>query len=604
MLRNCLLLFIFSLITSIVPNTAHAQIQLDQFAKVPILDEGRIKPLDSFARSKMKALSGRDQKAMLWLTEILFDPARAENRDIIKVTNPEVLSLLHLEKRKTKLYSYQDISAALTPHRELLDTIMRSNEENWTPQQRDLVKLQDHLITMRDLLGSLSLVLPLSLSLPHIEDPELTPFNTKPLSYHETRDAHHALTEKVKKTYELKGDKIEEYTPQEQALAHLSYTLSLLKETGAQSRLFKVIPHNASWESPWLSTPDALSDWQDLAHAYHNNDPEKWEIAAHNILDASLQNEAVRETPLILEYHYNQINPHFLSFILTMAALLFLVIRLFIQNLSLKKATFYLLTCSLFIQITSLCARIYILERAPVSTLYETILFVCIVVLLYCVSAYKKSESLLWLWMGAGLGVLLHILGFAHAADGDTFVQLSAVLNTNFWLSTHVLCVTAGYGFCALTSLLAHFTLAKMLWQKTSTPDPELLRQTHIGALFALLFVGVGTVLGGIWADQSWGRFWGWDPKENGALLIVLWLIWIIHGKISGQMNAIQKLCGLSYLSVILALSWFGVNLLGVGLHSYGFTDNAMIQLISFVAAESLFALTCLIVIRKEKRHA
>ena len=97
----------------------------------------------------------------------------------------------------------------------------------------------------------------------------------------------------------------------------------------------------------------------------------------------------------------------------------------------------------------------------------------------------------------------------------------------------------------------------------------------------------MGTVLGGIWADQSWGRFWGWDPKENGALLIVLWLIWVLHGRVSGQLKQLAVLAGLAYLSVIVALSWFGVNLLSVGLHAYGFTDSAAYGLLGFIGLET-----------------
>ena len=115
----------------------------------------------------------------------------------------------------------------------------------------------------------------------------------------------------------------------------------------------------------------------------------------------------------------------------------------------------------------------------------------------------------------------------------------------------------------------------------------DVQKMLHFLALLSLLFSAVGTVLGGIWADQSWGRFWGWDPKENGALLIVLWLVWILHGRISGQMHEVLFTAGLAYLSVITALSWFGVNLLGVGLHSYGFTQGMMASLFGFIALES-----------------
>jgi ABC-type transport system involved in cytochrome c biogenesis permease subunit len=106
--------------------------------------------------------------------------------------------------------------------------------------------------------------------------------------------------------------------------------------------------------------------------------------------------------------------------------------------------------------------------------------------------------------------------------------------------------------------------------------------------LFALLFTAVGTLLGGIWADQSWGRFWGWDPKENGALLIVLWLIWIIHGRISHHFTLTGFAAALGLTNIMVALTWFGVNLLGVGLHSYGFISGVAYGLIAFCTAQTI----------------
>src|SRR5215469_12833065 len=100
---------------------------------------------------------------------------------------------------------------------------------------------------------------------------------------------------------------------------------------------------------------------------------------------------------------------------------------------------------------------------------------------------------------------------------------------------------------------------------------------------FATLFSFVGTVLGGIWADQSWGRFWGWDPKENGALLIVLWNAIVLHALLAKWVH----FRGLMVLAVggnvVTSWSWFGTNMLGVGLHSYGFMDRAFWVLLVFI---------------------
>ena len=115
-----------------------------------------------------------------------------------------------------------------------------------------------------------------------------------------------------------------------------------------------------------------------------------------------------------------------------------------------------------------------------------------------------------------------------------------------------------------------------------------LIKNTKMLLILALLFTIIGTVLGGIWADQSWGRFWGWDPKENGALLIVLWIIWLLHGRISGHLNEVKSMIGMACLSIIVVLAWFGVNLLNVGLHSYGFISGVATGIAAFCCFEIL----------------
>jgi ABC-type transport system involved in cytochrome c biogenesis permease subunit len=112
---------------------------------------------------------------------------------------------------------------------------------------------------------------------------------------------------------------------------------------------------------------------------------------------------------------------------------------------------------------------------------------------------------------------------------------------------------------------------------------------------FALLFSFVGTVLGGIWADQSWGRFWGWDPKENGALLIVLWNAVILHARWAGYAREKGIMAMAIFGNIITSLSWFGVNMLGVGLHSYGFTNAAFFWLFLFIGTQLVLIGLCML---------
>ena len=105
---------------------------------------------------------------------------------------------------------------------------------------------------------------------------------------------------------------------------------------------------------------------------------------------------------------------------------------------------------------------------------------------------------------------------------------------------------------------------------------------------FATLFSLVGTILGGIWADQSWGRFWGWDPKENGAILLVLWNAIILHARWGGFVKTRGLMVMAVFGNVVTSWSWMGTNMLGIGLHSYGFMSAAFVWLVGFALSQFL----------------
>ena len=247
------------------------------------------------------------------------------------------------------------------------------------------------------------------------------------------------------------------------------------------------------------------------------------------------------------------------------------------------------------LHVTAIVMRILIMRRPPVTSLFETFPFVAAISIVSALFLERRSREGIALLCASLLGVILLSIAGRYAADGDTLQMLVAVLNSNFWLSTHVICITTGYGACLLSGAIGHMRLIRTVFPAKSGDTLREIDRMVFGTLcFGLLFSFIGTVLGGIWADQSWGRFWGWDPKENGALLIVLWCAILLHAKHWGVVREKGLAVGTVLGAVIVSLAWLGVNLLNVGLHSYGFTNGAALKLFSYIGGELLFMILAL----------
>lgn len=237
--------------------------------------------------------------------------------------------------------------------------------------------------------------------------------------------------------------------------------------------------------------------------------------------------------------------------------------------------------------VTGVILRCIIMQRPPIATLYETILFIGASCALFGLLAeWMTKRGLGFLLAGlAGGGCMFLSIQFDTVDAADNLQQLQAVLITNFWLSTHVPIINLGYAACMMSSILSMVYFIQRLFRVTSTGSDDARHMTRLAYGFictGLLLSLVGTVLGGIWANYSWGRFWGWDPKENGALMIVLMCLVILHARLGGYIREIGLHCCSLILGCIVIFSWFGVNQLGVGLHAYGFTDGTWPKIYAF----------------------
>jgi len=231
--------------------------------------------------------------------------------------------------------------------------------------------------------------------------------------------------------------------------------------------------------------------------------------------------------------------------------------------------------------------RMWLHERPPVTNLYSSGIFVAW-------GAVFLGIILEKIWRNGIGSVAAGVSGFvslivAHnlALSGeDNLESVRAVLDSNFWLSTHVTTVTIGYSATYVAGLVAAIHLWLRAFKKNYREGESVARAAYGILAFALLASFVGTMLGGIWADQSWGRFWGWDPKENGALLIVLWCAISLHARWGGLVKREGLMQMLVFGNIVTSWSWFGTNLLGVGLHSYGFTESGFFWLCAFAVSQ------------------
>ncbi|MBA71641.1 MAG: hypothetical protein CMO73_03105 [Verrucomicrobiales bacterium] len=240
--------------------------------------------------------------------------------------------------------------------------------------------------------------------------------------------------------------------------------------------------------------------------------------------------------------------------------------------------------------IAGICLRSVLLGRPPISTLYETIPFITAAAVILCLIIEffdRKGIALACSIMIGIIGIFL-AMRFEIKEARDTLKVLEAVLRSNFWLATHVIAINIGYAAAILGGVIAHLYIFSRFFDVGSKDfRKSVTRMVYGVTCFGLLFALVGTVLGGVWANDSWGRFWGWDPKENGALMICIGALILLHARMGGYI----KQLGINVLAVLILMitvfSWWHVNQLETGLHSYGFTSGIMFWLFIVYAIES-----------------
>jgi ABC-type transport system involved in cytochrome c biogenesis permease subunit len=236
--------------------------------------------------------------------------------------------------------------------------------------------------------------------------------------------------------------------------------------------------------------------------------------------------------------------------------------------------------------------RIWLAGRPPVTNMYESILWVAFGTALFALIFSFRHRAPMYLLAAAPVVILALIASDLQPAVLDPAMNpLVPVLRSNFWLTTHVLTITLSYGAFALATALGHFLVIGAIRRQAPLPngDPgvmHLYRSLQIG----ILLLAIGVILGGVWANYSWGRFWDWDPKETWSLVALLSYVVLLHGRLAGWWTgfglAVGSIAG--FLTILMA--WYGVNfVLGKGLHSYGFGSGGQSFVAAFALAELAF---------------
>lgn len=356
--------------------------------------------------------------------------------------------------------------------------------------------------------------------------------------------------------------------------------------------LYRVVANPAGEQAPWMTILPDDPVFSDLKSSYAGGDPAVFAASIQKFTEALNAIHPEFHPPvwkLQLETIYQATHPIRWAWICYLAGGIVLALTWIRAQKVGYLVGWSLVTIGLILQIAGFVARILISGRPPVTNMYESVIWVafgCVLFALIFETIYRTR----WILLSAvPVAVVSLILADSQPVALDRSIQpLVPVLQSNFWLTTHVLTITLSYAAFLLAVGVAHIALGHIIFRKT--PSPALYNYIYRTLQVGVLLLAIGTILGGVWANYSWGRFWDWDPKETWALVALLSYLVILHGRIAGRWAGFGLAVGsvLGFISVVMA--WYGVNfVLGVGLHSYGFGSGGFGYAIGYVIFELAF---------------
>lgn len=571
-------------------------------ASLPVQEGGRIKPFETRANYAMLQMRGDRRLTIIgkdsekvkigpveWLMDVFFRPELAAQLPSFRIDNGEVLKSLGVEfddRKKRDRYSF----AELEPH---LTTVMQKAGDYQELKEKgaDLTPVEEQTL---DLATAMQTYFYLAHYFDFVRDGIVLRAEEgegKKVNMSTVLATSRQIVEAIRASQVNGGipPHINELLSQiDQLVAKSKFSLHLLPPTDASEEKWSSVGEliEATLIGKVADPEQAVKDVKRL-EALYDSYGEGEKSFASNL--SSFREETMSRAgegavgSVNTELSFNRKDWYQKALYTFGLGSLILLVYLFapsgVVGKVLRIALWVFSSLGLFFILAGVVHRYLVVLRPPVTNLYETIPYITAgtVILFLLTEVFTKGRIALLAAPVVGMSGMVLAVVFEVAAASDSLDPLVAVLRSNFWLTTHVLTVTFGYAAglgAAVLGFVYVFYRVLGLDGDDKGFRRSITRMVYGITCFTLVLSLIGTVLGGIWANYSWGRFWGWDPKENGALMIVLWSLFILHGRAAGLLREWGVNLAAAFGGVVVTFSWFHVNMLGTGLHSYGFTDG------------------------------
>ncbi len=527
-MRSCLSIFAL-LSLCLVYETSNAT----DLRELPVQDGGRIKSFDSFARESLELIYGKQTFEGRPAHEIVMTwallPEAWKDKKIFEVKNHEIIQRLSLDGRE-RYFTGDD----LLKNGELARLVgdleeRRKNKEKLTPLYQDIQRIESQLIVFREIGAGRALrIMP-------------------------GKDGDHWIG-------------LAEFSQEDQ-----NAFMPVVKNFVSYLGVVSVPGQELEAKNARALVGEAIDTYMSYVQGKH----------------PSYQ----YGTSTKIEVLYNSLHPFRIAYLLYIFCAVTLIFQWITSKQHLMKLCWSLAGAGFLVHVLGFGMRMYLMGRAPVTNMYETVIWVAFGAMMFASVLEMIYRVRFYLLMGSIVSTMaLVIADMAPAVLDPTLQPLEPVLRSNYWLTIHVMTITISYSAFFLAFGIGLFGLGYVI--RGEDRYAEQVRALVMGSYRAIQvgvsFLAPGIILGGVWADYSWGRFWGWDPKETWALIVLLGYVALLHARLVGWVKHFGMLASavLGFLLVIMA--WYGVNfVLGAGLHSYGFGAGG----VEYVAAFSVLCL-------------